>query len=162
MLAVVVAASLCRDLFVEYGDLPQETGGGKVYSSTPYPPDKTILFHNESSHMHQWPVKQFFYCATAAAERGETPIVDCREVYKRLPAEILERLSAGVVYVRHFVGELDVSWQEFFKTEDRSVVESFCLKAGLDFEWTDKGLRTRQYAPAVARHPKTGDDLRHA
>ncbi len=153
------AEAACPELFGQYGDLPREADGEKVYQSTPYPPDKTILFHNESSHMHQWPLKQLFYCATAAAEGGETPIVDCREIYKRLPAEILQRLSEGLVYVRHFVGELDVSWQEFFKTDDRSVVERFCRKAGLDFEWTDKGLRTRQRAPAVARHPKTGEQV---
>src|SRR5437868_3439303 len=54
------AAALCTELFQEYGDLPRESAGGKVYSSTPYPADKAILFHNESSHMHRWPMKIIF------------------------------------------------------------------------------------------------------
>ncbi|MBA3439856.1 MAG: amino acid adenylation domain-containing protein, partial [Pyrinomonadaceae bacterium] len=56
------AAAVCPELFGEYGDLPREDVGGKVYSSTPYPADKAILFHNESSHMHRWPMKIWFHC----------------------------------------------------------------------------------------------------
>src|SRR5215469_11215099 len=56
------------ELYDEYGDLPRENPGAKVYSSTPYPADKSILFHNESSHTHRWPMKQFFYCVKAAAQ----------------------------------------------------------------------------------------------
>jgi hypothetical protein len=45
------AVSRSGELFDEYGDLPRENPGAKVYGSTPYPADKAILFHNESSHM---------------------------------------------------------------------------------------------------------------
>jgi len=79
-----VAGSICRELYAEYGDLPREGVAGKVYTSTPYPPDKSILYHNESSHMHAWPSKINFFCVTVASEGGATPIVDCREVYRRL------------------------------------------------------------------------------
>src|SRR5688572_21939504 len=65
------ATTICSQLFDEYGDLPREGVSGKVYGSTPYPSDKAILFHNESSHMHRWPMKIWFYCVTAAAEGGE-------------------------------------------------------------------------------------------
>ncbi|HXM36671.1 MAG TPA: condensation domain-containing protein, partial [Pyrinomonadaceae bacterium] len=51
------ASAICPQLFGEYGDLPREELGGKVYGSTPYPADETILFHNESSHMHRWPMR---------------------------------------------------------------------------------------------------------
>ncbi|HEY9874102.1 MAG TPA: amino acid adenylation domain-containing protein, partial [Candidatus Obscuribacterales bacterium] len=67
------AQAICPELFGEYGDLPREGVGGKVYGSTPYPADKAILFHNESSHMHRWPMKIWFYCVQPAQERGETP-----------------------------------------------------------------------------------------
>ena len=53
------AVSADGDLFDEYGDLPREQPGAKVYGSTPYPADKAILFHNESSHWHRWPMKIF-------------------------------------------------------------------------------------------------------
>src|SRR5215469_10532432 len=46
------AVSADGDLFDEYGDLPREDKGVKVYGSTPYPADKAILFHNEGSHTH--------------------------------------------------------------------------------------------------------------
>lgn len=65
-----VAQAFCGELFGDYGDLPREKSGRHVYGSTPYPPDKPILFHNESSHMHRWPQKQFFFCLQAAQEGG--------------------------------------------------------------------------------------------
>src|ERR1019366_2663365 len=58
------------ELFDEYGDLPRENPGAKVYGSTPYPADKSIMFHNESSHMHRWPMKIFFYCVKPAEKGG--------------------------------------------------------------------------------------------
>src|SRR5262245_46722860 len=85
-----VALAICSDLFGDYGDLPRQGVSDKVYESTPYPHDRPILFHNESSHMHQWPMKQWFFCVQAAAQGGETPIVDCRKVHQRLDPAILE------------------------------------------------------------------------
>ena len=62
------------------------------------------------------------------------------------------------MYVRNFTNKLDVSWQDFFKTTDRSVVEDFCRNASIDFTWKENnGLRTRQVCLAVAKHPKTGE-----
>ena len=153
------ASGLCPELFGEYGDLPREAVGGKVYGSTPYPSDQPILFHNESSHMHRWPMKIWFFCVTPSAQGGETPIVDCRRVYERLdPA--LQRMFAekGLMYVRNYTEGLDVSWEGFYGTSDRARVEDLCRRAGTEFEWRrDKGLRTRQKCPAVIRHPQTGE-----
>lgn len=153
------ASSVCPQLYGEYGDLPSEEEGKKVYRSTPYPPDKTILFHNESSHMHRWPTKQFFFCVKAAKERGETPSVDCRKMYDRLDPEIREILEKkNLLYVRNFVDGLDVSWKDFFMTDDRSAVEEYCRRSGTEFEWLENGgLRTLQRCPAVISHPKTGE-----
>ena len=47
--------------------------GGNVYGSTPYPADQAILFHNESSHMHRWPMKIWFLCVKAAERRRRDP-----------------------------------------------------------------------------------------
>jgi alpha-ketoglutarate-dependent taurine dioxygenase len=153
------ASALCPDLFSEYGDLPGEEQGKKVYKSTPYPADKIILFHNESSHTHRWPLKQWFFCVKAAQERGETPIVDCRELYSRLDPGLRKRFEEkGLLYVRNFIEGLDVRWQDFFRTDDRLEVEAYCRRSGSELEWlAGGGLRTRQRCPAVARHPKTGD-----
>src|SRR5262249_43488103 len=55
---------------------------------------------------------------------------------------------------------VDVSWQEFFRTESRVDVEEACRAAGLAVEWRgDGGLRTKRLCPAVARHPKTGETV---
>ncbi|ODT45361.1 MAG: non-ribosomal peptide synthetase, partial [Nitrospira sp. SCN 59-13] len=124
-----VAHAFCTELFGEYGDLPREKSGRHVYGSTPYPPDKPILFHNESSHMHRWPQKQFFFCIQAAQEGGQTPIVDGRLMLKGLGPELRERLrTKQLMYVRNFLPSVDVSWQDFFRTTDKANVEAICAK----------------------------------
>src|SRR6185369_92399 len=111
------ATAICPDLFGEYGDLPREALGGKVYGSTPYPADETILFHNESSHMHRWPMLIWFYCVKAAEQGGESPIIDCRQVYQAMDPAIRKVFEQkGLMYVRNFSDGLDVSWQDFFHT----------------------------------------------
>jgi alpha-ketoglutarate-dependent taurine dioxygenase len=145
------ASSVCTQLFAEYGDLPRDSGAQqKVYTSTPYPADRMILYHNESSHMHQWPQKIMFHCVTAARSGGETPIADCREVYRRLAPGVRRRFEEkGLLYVRNFKQRLDVRWQDFFRAEDPAVVERYCREAGEEFEWVGgAGLRT---------HPLTGE-----
>lgn len=154
-----VAQALCPTLFGEYGDLPREKAGRNLYGSTPYPADKTILFHNESSHLHRWPLKQSFFCVQAAQEGGETPIVDCRKMCERLRPELREKFTKrALMYVRNFTPGFDVSWQDFFHTEDKAVVEETCRQHGVEWDWTpDGGLRTRQICPAIVKHPRTGD-----
>jgi len=154
------ALAVCPQLYGDYGDLPKESEGQKTYKSTPYPPDKTILFHNESSHTPRWPMRQLFFCVKAAEAGGETPIVDCREVYRRLDPEIRDELEAkGLLYLRNFSG-LDVSWQDFFGTSERSEVEAYCREHGIGFEWREAGgLKTWQRGPAVATHPQTREKL---
>lgn len=154
-----LAASPGGELFGEYGDLPRDDPGLKVYHSTPYPADKSILFHNESSHMHRWPMKILFYCVKAADGRGATPILDCRETYKALdPALVRRFVEKKLMYVRNFIDGLDVSWQQFFQTSHKDLVEEYCRNASIDFEWkSESHLRTRQICPAVLKHPFTGE-----
>jgi alpha-ketoglutarate-dependent taurine dioxygenase len=156
-----VAGSICSELFGEYGDLPREGVAGKIYKSTPYPADKMILFHNESSHMSRWPQKINFYCSLPAEQGGATPVADCREVARRMDPKILQKFEEkGLMYVRNFSPGLDVSWQKFFHTHDRSEVEAACTQAGMTCEWTgNDSLRVGQVGQAVTRHPKTGEKV---
>ena len=151
------ALSICSELFGEYGDLPREGVSAKVYGSTPYPADKTILFHSESSHLHRWPMKIWFFCVQPAQQGGETPIVDCRKIYQMLDPKLREKFAEKqIMYVRNYTEGLDVSWQDFFKTEEKSVVEKYCRQAGIQFEWkAENNLITRKIRPAIAKHPKT-------
>ncbi|MBN3925209.1 non-ribosomal peptide synthetase [Nostoc sp. NMS4] len=155
------AQTICPNLFAEYGDLPRTGEGGKVYGSTPYPPDKAILFHNESSHLHQWPLKIWFFCVQPAEQGGETPIIHCRKAYNIINPKLRERLDKKqLMYVRHYTNGLDVSWQNFFRTNEKSTVENYCHHANIDFEWYDNNsLITRQVRPALAVHPKTNEPV---
>jgi len=152
------ARTVTHQLYGDYGDLPREEGSDRVYHSTPYPQDKMILFHNESSHLSRWPTRQMFYCVTAAQSGGETPIVDCREVYRQLDPDLAGRLrERKIMYIRNFTDGLDVSWQHFFRTEDRAVAERKCRDWSMELEWKPDGARTRQVCDAVVRHPRTGE-----
>ncbi len=146
-------------LFGEYGDLPRESLSRNIYGSTPYPADQPILFHNESSHLHRWPMKIWFYCVRVAEEGGETPVVDCRRVYSSLDPALRDRFERKkLMYVRNYTGELDVSWQDFFRVSDRAAVEEYCRQAGVQCEWKNGSqLRTRQVGPAIVSHPQTGE-----
>jgi alpha-ketoglutarate-dependent taurine dioxygenase len=154
-----VAAGIYNEIYSEYGDLPRESEGGKIYTSTPYPEDKRILYHNESSHMNRWATRISFFCVIAAKEGGCSPVVDCRKVYQQLDPGVREKFEQnGLMYVRNFSDGLDVSWQHFFQTTDRSVVEEACAKQGFICEWVgDDHLRVKQCCRAVLRHPVTGE-----
>ena len=143
----------------DYGDLPRQASSGNIFLSTPYPDDLQIHFHNESSHLSTWPMRIFFNCAIAAREGGETPILDCRRTYNELDPTLIAELEAkGLTYVRNFTPGIDVSWQSFFGTSDRSEVEARCQGGDARCEWVgDDALRVRQDAAAVRIHPVTGE-----
>jgi alpha-ketoglutarate-dependent taurine dioxygenase len=144
-----------------YGSTPRSQVAGNIYTSTEYPADQEIPLHNEMAYARQWPMKLGFFSITAAPQGGETPLADSRHVFERIPAEIRERfVRKGVMYVRNYGQGLDVPWQEVFQTNDRTEVEEFCLRSGIEFEWTaDYNLRTRQVCQAVAAHPVTGEPV---
>lgn len=158
---VARALSKSGELFDEYGDLPRDDPGAKVYHSTPYPADKSILFHNESSHMHRWPMKIIFYCVKPAERYGATPILDCRKTYQIIDPAIIRRMTEKkLMYVRNFIDGLDITWQQFFQTSDKARVEEYCRKASIDFNWKGENhLTTRQICPAVVQHPETKEML---
>lgn len=147
------------ELYGSYGDLPKKEGGRRTYRSTPYPERQMILYHNESSHMERWPRKQWFYCELPSPVGGATPIVDCREMLRRLPAEIVEAFERkALTYVRTFTPHLDVSWRDFFKTDQRAEVEARLAAGGIEWRWLDEEtLQTRTHCPAVMKHPLTGE-----
>ncbi|MHA7685169.1 condensation domain-containing protein [Cupriavidus sp. PET2-C1] len=153
------AESIEPGLYGSYGDLPKKEGGRNTYRSTPYPEREMILYHNESAHLSRWPRKQWFFCELPSPVGGATPIVDCREMYRRLPRELAARFeSKGLRYVRTFNDKLDVSWRDFFKTDSRDEVEARLRASGTDFAWLDADtLQTREQCPAVIAHPVTGE-----
>jgi alpha-ketoglutarate-dependent taurine dioxygenase len=140
---------------------PRSAVEGRIYTSTDYPPDQPIFFHNENSYQSAWPLKIFFMCQQPAEHGGETPIVDCRRILARIDPPVRDRfLAKGWMYVRNFGGGVGLDWQTVFQTADRAAVERHCRDSGIEMEWTSGNrLRTRAVRPAVARHPKTGEPL---
>ncbi|SDO97651.1 Acyl transferase domain-containing protein [Rhodoferax sp. OV413] len=155
------AEAIEPELYGSYGDLPKKEGGKKTYRSTPYPEQQMILFHNESSHLDRWPRKQWFFCEMPSPVGGATPIVDCREMLRRLPVDMVAEFERKeLLYVRTFTPGLDVSWQDFYKTNRREDVEARLVAAGITWRWLDNDtLQTRTRCPAVIRHPLTGEKV---
>jgi alpha-ketoglutarate-dependent taurine dioxygenase len=138
---------------------PRKEVGSRVYTSTEFPADQSIPLHHEMSYSHNWPTKIWFFCAQPAQQGGGTPIANDREVFNLIEPKIKERfIEKGVMYVRNYGEGLDLSWQESFQTDDRSVVEEYCRGAHTQFEWREGDrLRTRQVRQVTVRHPKTGE-----
>jgi alpha-ketoglutarate-dependent taurine dioxygenase len=141
-----------------YRSTPRKQVEGRVFTSTEYPPEQEIPMHNEMSYSRRWPMKIAFWCVQPAARDGFTPIADSRAVYDEVDREVRDELEArGVRYVRNYAAGVDLPWSEVFQTTERSEVEAFCRRAGIEWEWRgDDGLRTWQRCQATAVHPVTG------
>lgn len=142
-----------------YRSTPRHVISGRIYSSTEYPAHQSIPLHNENSYSRSWPMKIAFFSLQVAEQGGETPIADSRKIYDAIPREIRECfVRKGLMYVRNYGTGLDLPWQEVFQTSSRLVVEDYCRKAEMEFEWIgDAQFRTRQRCQVVERHPVTGE-----
>ncbi len=146
---------------LEYRDRssPRHRVKGNVYTSTDYTADESIFLHNENSYAPAWPLKIFFCCITPAESRGETPLADTRNVFRRIPPDIRNRvITKGIKYVRNFADGLGLSWRTVFQTEDKRTVEAYCRTTGYEVEWrTGDRLRISRTGQAIARHPTSGE-----
>ena len=140
---------------------PRLEVGRNIYTSTEFPADQRIPLHHEMSYSHNWPMKLWFYCVTAAKEGGATPIADDRKIFNLLNPKVKEKfIQKKVMYTRNYGEGVDLSWQDAFQTSDRVKVEEYCRQARTELEWKGGNrLRTRQVRQAVAVHPKTGETL---
>lgn len=145
----------------EYRSTPRTRVAGRIYTSTEYPPSRSIPLHNEMSYARAWPLKIWFHALRVAARGGQTPLADSRKVFARLGPRLRDRFAARqVMYVRNYGHGVDLPWQEVFQTNDRREVERFCGRVGIEFEWkSDDRLTTRQVCQAAAVHPQTGEPV---
>ncbi|MFJ2989486.1 TauD/TfdA family dioxygenase [Collimonas sp. NPDC087041] len=147
----------------EFASTPRSQVEGAVYTSTEYPPHRSIPLHNEQSYTREWPLRIWFQCVLAARSGGATPIANSRAIYQALdPALIARFTKRELLYVRNFGQGLDLPWEQTFGSSDPLVVERYCAARGIDCLWRDgEGgellLRTRERCQAVASHPRTGD-----
>ena len=144
-----------------YRSSPRTQVKGNIYTSTEYPADQSIPFHNEMSYTRSWPMKIAFCALQPSPVRGGTPIADSRKVYAALDPAIRDRFERlGVMYVRNYSPGLDLPWREVFQVDTQAEVESFCRDAGIACEWKGaEHLRTRQVCQATALHPHTGEKV---
>lgn len=146
-------------LSYDFGSTPRTKVGGGVYTSTEYPAHQHIPLHNEQAYTREWAMKIWFHCIIASDEGGETPIADSRAVCRHMPEAIREKFRRGILYIRNY-GDFDVPWQTVFNTEDRTDVEEYCRRTGVQWEWKeDDGLRTKQLCQGVECHPHTGEEV---
>ena len=140
---------------------PRSQVRGNIYTSTDYPPDRSIFLHNEQSYNCTFPLRIVFFCQTRSPHGGETPIADTRKIFARIPQEIKEGfLEKGYMYVRNFGDGFGLSWQTAFQTTERTVVEDYCGRNDIQFQWKDgERLRTSQVRRVAAMHPRTGDTV---
>ena len=149
------------------GDSPRTGVTDQVYTSTEYPSHLEVLLHNELSYAGWSPDRVFFGCLQPSETGGETQVADGRRIYHALPADVRDRFEGrGITYLQHLwdaEGEAGIgkSWQETFEMLDRQAVERYLTASGMEFEWTEFGLRTRAHHPAVLEHPVTGEKCWH-
>lgn len=130
-----------------------------VYSATEYPADQEIPLHNENAYSIHWPSLLWFFCETAADSGGETPLADCRQVFKSISSDLRrEFIDKGLRYERNFHAELDLSWQDVFQTDQRETMEAIASSMDIDVVWRADGLPTiRHNGPVIETHPTTGE-----
>lgn len=151
--------------FLSYidGNSPRTKLSDNVYTSTEYDASQKITMHNELSYSASWPRKLYFTCLTVPEVGGETLLADGREVYARLPQDIIEAVeSKGVRYIRNLHGGVGMgpSWQHTFETEDPAEVEQHCRNLDIAFTWREDGtLHLEQYRQGVLAHHSSGEKV---
>ena len=143
-----------------YRSTPRTRLGGKIYTTTEYPPSRTIPLHNENSYTSAWPKRILFFCVVSPETGGETPVADSRMIYKKMKKELVEKFDEKKIkYVRNYTLGIDLSWQNVFQTEDKAEVERYCNDNQINFIWHDGSdssceLTTWQICQASLMHPE--------
>ena len=139
---------------------PRSHVEGHIYTSTDFPPQYRIYLHNENSHVTTWPARLYFFCQTAPSRGGQTPIADCRAIWRRLDPALRDRFARlGWLYVRTFGHRLGLSWQTAFGVETKEELHAYCRRNSMLARWDGEQLRVSYRRWAALRHPRTGDDV---
>ncbi|WP_186767402.1 TauD/TfdA family dioxygenase [Blastopirellula retiformator] len=148
-----------RTLKYEGRSSPRTKVFENVYTSTDYPPDRRIPFHNESSYRREFPTFIAFYCARPAEGGGQTGLVRTDQMLGRIPESIRLRFEERKwMYVRNFQPGVGMSWQESFCTDDKAQIEAHCRRESMTFQWlSNVHLQTRAIRDPIIVHPVTGE-----
>ena len=143
------------------GDSPRTKLTKKVYTSTEYPNDQSIVLHNELTWSNNYPRYLFFYCEIPPLQGGETPLADSRELFRRLPSTLIQRYQRKKLkYIMnlHRGYGIGKSWQDVFETDSKIEVEHILNKRKIDYCWkSNNSLKMKEVVQPVIRHPKTNE-----
>jgi alpha-ketoglutarate-dependent taurine dioxygenase len=157
--ASVVFRNLADDLMTEREAFAERTRvADRVYTSTRWPPNQRMCLHHELSYRLEFPRLMLFACLVAAEEGGSTGVADAAATLDQLPRDLVERFERdGWTLVRNYGGDVGLSVQASFGSEDLMAVHEYCLANGIAFALRPGGgFRTTQRRSAVVHHPLTG------
>ncbi len=140
---------------------PRSDFGNGVFSSTDLPAPQSIQIHNENSYTLTFPGLLLFACLIAPEHGGATPVADCRQVLRELPAAMVERMrTSGWTLTRNYSDLVSLDWPTAFGTDDPEQVAAYCAENHIAWTWLPDGsLRTAQLRPGVLTHPGTGEEV---
>jgi alpha-ketoglutarate-dependent taurine dioxygenase len=163
-----VVTLLSRGCLHEYagGASPRQLigqGHGPIYNSTDYPAELELPLHNELSYSNHYPNHIYFCCLVEPGHGGATTLGDSRRILEAMPGHVRSPFEAkGLKYIRLLGPEKGsgYSWQDAFRCDQPRVVEAQCTETGAEWEWLADGhLKVVQQRPALARHPRTGEEV---
>lgn len=151
-----LALEFMADLFEENGE--HENVSGRVQTPVFYPSEQRLLWHNENSFNHHWPLKILFACSYPPERGGETTLVDSRKLCDVIPESVQGRFrSKQIMYVRNYGTGFGLDWREVFRSANKGDVERMCKENRMELEWLPgDGLRTMCVRPATVTHPLNG------
>ncbi|CAH1785427.1 unnamed protein product [Owenia fusiformis] len=110
-----------------------------------------------------------FYCEVPPGEGagGESVVSDCRRIKEDLDPGVVEKFDRlGVKYHFHVASKYDKSnehghsWQMMFNTEKKKDLEEVLDREGTSYFWNkDDSIKFWRILPAMAFHPKTGEQM---
>ena len=139
-----------------------------VASGSTEPSDFTIEPHNERAYISTYPEISSMCMFKKSADGGETAIVDNRETLKKIDPRFTEKCDRKQFRCTRYLPDANgghptsayKSWQQHFRTDDKTKVESELKNSDDNFEWHEgNNLLLWQYRPAFMQHPKSGERL---
>lgn len=154
-----VAKIILEDVVTENGEHEPVEASSIVQTPVPFSHERKLLWHNENSFNHRWPLVLMFSPVVVATSGGRTPLTDSRELLRVLDPAIVNLFrERGITYVRRFGNGIGLPWQKVFGTESRSEFEARATSAGVEVDWgVGDSMTTRTVRPAIVTHPLTGE-----
>ncbi|MBY6382357.1 TauD/TfdA family dioxygenase [Rhodococcus erythropolis] len=154
-----VAEILLDDVVRKNGEHDLVEASSFVQTPVPFSQERKLLWHNENSFNHRWPLILLLSPVVTATSGGRTLLTDSRELLKVLDPAIVKLFrERGITYVRRFGNGIGLPWQKVFGTDTRLELESRTAAEGVAVEWGNGGtITTRSVRPAIIAHPLTGE-----